>query len=105
MTKSVFIRGVEWNSNRILELLERNDSAVIRGMLRIYQYQTEEEKIRDVTISENGVGFSSYHGKIMSSLSEFYINQGFLTEKQIAVARKIMKHYAAQLLRIISHKQ
>lgn len=105
MTKTVTVNGVQWNSLLLQNLIKENDSAVIRGLLKIYEYQTMEEKNSLATIHNNGVGFSGVHGNIMSSFAEFYKKSGFLTPKQIAVARKIMLHYVNQLLTIMEGKQ
>ena len=89
-----------WTKDEIKGLIETRDDAVIRGMLRIYDLQTESEKVFGDTHEHNGVGFSGVDGEIMSSFSEFVNKAGFLTYKQMKIARKKMLKYASQLTKI-----
>lgn len=89
----------------IKEKLATNALWAIRGMLRIYQYQTEQEKSSEQTIEDNGIGFSGCHGTIFSSFSEQYLKKGFLSDKQVAIVMKGMPKYAGQLIKIIEGKQ
>ena len=102
--KKVIVNGKEWTQDSVKNLMVVNDSAVIRGMLKIYEYQTAQEKNSLATMEDNGVGFSGVHGNIMSSFSEFYIKNKYLTVKQMVTARKIMLHYSGQLLKIMEAK-
>ena len=63
-----------WTKDEIKGLIVNRDDAVIRGMLRIYDLQTESEKVFGDTHAHNGVGFSGVDGEIMSSFSEFVNN-------------------------------
>lgn len=47
-----------WTREKIVELLQTRDDAVERGILRIYQLQTEDEKRSGSTKHSNGVGFN-----------------------------------------------
>jgi len=89
-----------WKKEEIKDLIENRNDAVIRGMLRIYDLQTESEQVFGDTHEHNGVGFSGVDGGIMSSFSEFYDKTGFLTSKQMKIARKKMLKYAGQLTKI-----
>ena len=44
-----------WTKNEIKGLIESRDDAVVRGMLRIYDLQTESEKVFGDTHAHNGV--------------------------------------------------
>ena len=89
-----------WEKEEIKGLIETRDDAVVRGMLRIYGLQTESEQVFGDTHENNGVGFSGVDGEIMSSFSEFVNKTGFLTFKQMKLARKKMLKYAGQLTKI-----
>ena len=91
-----------WTKNEIKGLIESRDDAVVRGMLRIYDLQTESEKVFGDTHESNGVGFSGVDGEIMSSFTEFYNKAGFLSKKQMVIARKKMLKYAGQLTKIVN---
>ena len=93
-----------WSKDEIKGLIETRDDAVIRGMLRIYDLQTESEQVFGDTHEHNGVGFSGVDGGIMSSFVEFYNKANFLSYKQMKIARKKMLKYAGQLT-MISNKE
>ena len=93
-----------WTKNEIKGLIESRDDAVVRGMLRIYDLQTESEKVFGDTHESNGVGFSGVDGEIMSSFVEFYNKANFLSYKQMKIARKKMLKYAGQLTNIANDK-
>ena len=77
-----------WTKDEIKGLIESRDDAVVRGMLRIYGLQTESEQVFGDTHEHNGVGFSGVDGGIMSSFTEFYNKAGFLSSKQMKIAKK-----------------
>ena len=101
-----------WTKEEIKGLIESRDDAVIRGMKRIYELQTEDEKENGGTLFwsktklgtyyNNGVGFSGVDGDIMSSFVKFYNKTNFLTFKQMKIARKKMLKYAGQLTKIVN---
>ena len=93
-----------WTKDEIKGLIVNRDDAVIKGMLRIYDLQTESEKVFGDTHEHNGVGFSGVDGGIMSSFVEFYNKTNFLSYKQMKIARKKMLKYAGQLT-MISNKE
>jgi hypothetical protein len=72
----------------VLELLERNDKAVARALVVLYNRQTEVEQSCDATVGDNGRGFSHAHAFIGTRMAKFYLQRGFLTPKQIAYWRK-----------------
>ena len=97
-TKMVF------DKTYIQELIAKNDQAVIRALLAIYDRQTESEKADQTTKEDNGVGFNGVDGIILSSFAEWYKNKGFLSPKQLAISRNKMKRYWKQLLAIAEEK-
>lgn len=99
------VNGVVWTVDSIRELISKNDAAVIRGMLRIFEYQTLTEQVAETTIENNSVGFSGAHAEIMSSFAKNYQKFGHLSIKQMIVARKIMLRYSGQLIKIMKGSQ
>jgi len=97
-TEALDKNGVIWNKEKIQALLMSNDTAVIRGMQRIYDRQTADEQNAQDTQDWNTVGFTGVDGSIMSSFTEYYKKYGKLSEKQMNIARKKMKKYWKQLL-------
>jgi len=79
--------------------IQRNDKAVYCALIKIYNQQTAQEQRSEDTIEDNGVGFSGVDGKILSSFAGFYRKTGFLTVKQMLIARNKLCKYAGQLLK------
>ena len=69
----------------------------IRGLLRIYENQTEEEKSCAYTISDNGIGFSAIDSKFLTSVCEFYLKTNFISDKQMSIVFTKIKKYAVQI--------
>lgn len=90
----------KWTKDEIKNLLETNDLAVLRGWLRIYELQTEDEKQIQTTRYNNGVGFNGFDGEILTNMIENFKKWGNLTEKQFALLKKKMMKYAGQLAKI-----
>lgn len=79
---------------------------LLRGLVTIYQYQTEAEKLASVTNEDNGVGFNGSDAFILSEFAkkqQAFPNYRF-SEKQIGIIRKAMPKYAGQLARIANDK-
>lgn len=85
--------------------LETNDKWALRGLVKIYQYQTEEEKNAYQTIDDNGVGFSGVDSEILTSFANQYLRYGRLSPKQMALLKKKIKKYWRQLLAISDEKK
>ena len=102
-----------WTKEEIRELLDRNNVAVIKGLVRIYECQTDSERTYDNTIEDNGIGFSGCDGEILTSIANQFLKWGSITEKQFAIVKKKMVKYAGQLAKIangeivgfVSHKK
>ena len=84
----------------IHQLIMRNDKALIRGLMVIYALQTADEKVSQDTRNHNGVGFSPFHAKFLTSVAQFYERTGRLSQGQLVYVRKYMRHYAGQLAKI-----
>jgi hypothetical protein len=99
--QAVDTTGSIWDKDRIQALIEINDDAVYRAMLRIYEKQTADEQQYATTHIYNSVGFTGTDAEIMTSFTNAYQKYGRLTTKQMAIARKKMKKYWKQLLEVI----
>jgi hypothetical protein len=84
----------------IKEGLRKSDAWLLRGLMVIYGFQTESEKAAQQTAEDNGMGFNGLDAEILSSFAEQYQRRGFLTPKQIDLARRKMVKYAGQLLKV-----
>jgi len=76
----------------------------LRGLVRIYEYQTEEEKAIEGTRENNGVGFTGVDGDILSSFAKQVMMGRNLSPKQSVILFKKMPKYASQLERVASSK-
>jgi len=90
----------KWTKEEIKSLLESNDVAVIKGLIRIYELQTSDEQSAEYTKHHNGVGFSGFDGEFMTSVAKFFLKVGFVTEGQFVHLKKKMMRYAGQLAKI-----
>jgi hypothetical protein len=105
------IIATAWNRESITALLARNDRAVERALVVLFDRQTADEQASDVTSHQNGIGFSGLDAEIFSSFAK-QIQQGrTLSPKQLAIARKADKNgnqriarYWRQLLEAIEAK-
>ena len=82
------------------KMLAENEAWALKGLLTIYQFQTDEEQMRGATHEFNGVGFNGTDSVILSSFAQ-QINAGRkLSPRQMAVVFKCMPKYAGQLYRV-----
>jgi hypothetical protein len=77
--------------------LGSNPTWASRGLLAIYKYQTETEKMTDSVSVNNGVGFAGTDGEFLSSLAKQLLSRGSLSPKQMTFLHKKMPKYAKQL--------
>jgi len=99
----------------ILDKLANDKVWLERGIYAIWKNQTATEKRHEDTEIHNGVGFNGPDGHFMTSLGnqinrKVHGNYGVpfgrcLSEKQVFIARKRMKKYAGQLLRIAKENE
>lgn len=88
----------------VRDRLATDDVWVIRALISIYECQTADEQESKTTSHMNGCGFTGLDAQFGSSLAEQAIKRGTLSEKQMVYARKMMKKYAGQLVRIARAK-
>lgn len=91
-------------SNEIKAKILVDDRWLIRGLLAIFQFQTESEKSIEATTDHNDVGFNGVDGRILTSFAKFYQKRGFLSPKQLHLTRKKMLKYCGQLQKIAERK-
>lgn len=74
----------------IVPILARNDKAVARALVILFNNQTNTEQNSEQTINRNGEGFRPCHARMGTSMAQFYLRKGYLTPKQVAYWRKPM---------------
>lgn len=94
----------DWSVEDIKNLLKTNDVFVIRSLIKLYSYQTLEEKKAGETKDNNGVGFNGADAVALSQISRDTLKTYIISKGQVNfVRRKIMK-YAKQLTNIANGK-
>ena len=93
-----------WKKGEILELLDSNDKAVCRALVRLYERQTETEKEAGTTKERNGRGFNGRDAAILTSIAQFYGRTGYLSRRQVDLVRKKIVKYVGQLVEIANEK-
>lgn len=81
----------------IKHMLATNAQWALRGLLRIYEHQTEDEKASQSTHHDNGIGFNGADAEILTSLAHQVKAGRNMSEKQMALIHKKMPKYARQL--------
>ncbi|MCF7815360.1 MAG: hypothetical protein K9N40_12870 [Candidatus Cloacimonetes bacterium] len=69
-----------------------------RALLKIFEFQTEEEKEWEATRVHNNVGFTGSDGEFLTSLAKQLQKKGYLSEKQMVHVFKKMPKYWKQIL-------
>lgn len=91
----------KWTKDEIAHKLATDDRWLIRGMIAIWERQTEDEQSTESTEEQNGVGFNGLDAPILSSMvAQIQRPHGRLSVRQMEVIRKMMKKYAGQLTKI-----
>lgn len=90
----------KWTKEAIKARLEKDDKWLVRGLLAIYGRQTAEEQTHGQTVEDNGIGFNGVDAEILTSFALQFQQRGFLTTKQLEIARKKMLKYGGQLAKI-----
>jgi hypothetical protein len=99
MRQTVIHQGEEWTPALIRERIRTNDAVLKRALLRLYSFQTDDEKWTGSTQDRNGAGFNGVDSEILSSFAVQLSTRGWLSPKQLSVARKLLPKYAQQLFR------
>lgn len=89
-----------WTKDQMKEILMKHDDQVGKALVKLYECQTKDEQRAHETKVVNGIGFNGVDAEILSSFAEFYKNRGYLSPKQLVVARKKIMKYAGQLCKI-----
>ena len=86
----------------IKELLRTDDTFMYKSLVTLYYFQTEDEKAYKTTAHVNGLGFNYVDAEFLSSLAEFVLKNGYLTEAQKKHARTKLIKYAGQIEKLLS---
>lgn len=82
------------------KLIQDSDDAVKSALIKLYGYQTEEEKLAQSTHEENAMGFNKPDSSYGSYLAKLILSGIELTPGQLNKAREILLKYSKQLVGI-----
>ena len=94
-----FTTQKQWR-HYIKDLLRKNDNAVIRAVIQIYNRQTFDEQIEQESNVENGIGFSKNDAPFLSTVAIAFISGKQVDKKTFEITRNKMMHYWKQLMNI-----
>lgn len=96
-----------WTVESMQRRLAKDPVAVERALITLFYQQTQMEVNTESTREDNGVGFNATDAQILTSFtSQILHNRGGypdgrrLSPKQMAIATRKIRKYAAQLLRL-----
>lgn len=93
-----------WEVNTIRHLLETNDIFVIRSLIKLYSYQTNEEKLTNSVTVKNRRGFNSYDSLKLSPICKAVIKNNSITKDKVSYVRSKILKYSKQLTAIANGK-
>jgi hypothetical protein len=72
-------------------------AAIGRGLVVVWNNQTESEQNSKDTTLRNGEGFNGRDARFGSVLAEWFADKGFLSVRQAEMGRKMLAKYARQI--------
>lgn len=96
-------RSLTKKSERIAAIgseLAGNPKWAVRGLLRIYENQTEDEKHVQETKHNNGIGFTGADARLLTSFAEQVLAGRTMSPKQMGILFNRMPKYAKQLEKV-----
>lgn len=95
----VLVKDKIWDKEAVTDLLTRNDEAVGRALIVVYNNQTTDEKAAFMTKHENGMGFTGRDAQWLTDIAKkWLIWRRWASAKQCAAVRKAMLKYHRQIL-------
>jgi len=89
----------------VREALATSEKWAVRGLIRIFENQTEDEQASGDVVHNNGIGFTGADAEFLTSLAT-KVNKGYkLSDKQMVWVYKKMPKYAKQLVESIPTAQ
>lgn len=89
-----------WTEEEIRTLVQTNDKVLYGALKMLYAEQTADEQASSHTKHRNGAGFNSIDAGFLTSVAQFLLRTGFLTDKQKVATRKKLIKYNKQLTKL-----
>ena len=80
--------------------LRTNDKWAVRALIRIYEFQTSDEKNTNTTNESNNVGFTGFDAELLSSFAKQYIACKHLSIRQMDIVKERIPKYWRQIINI-----
>lgn len=93
-------KGGYWGKDTIKYLLLTNDRMVIASLIKLYNYQTDEEQSTNSTVDSNGVGFNSFDSDALSNIARQCLEKLSISAKQVNFVRHKIVKYSGQIAKI-----
>lgn len=94
-----------WTRESVLELLDRNDKAVVQALKTLAARQTSDELESKTTKIRNGRGFNARDAAVLTDIAAKLPRYGdHLTQRQLVLVRGRIRKYVGQLLEEIELK-
>lgn len=94
-----------YTKEQILDKVQTDQKWLERAIIAIYDRQTTDEKATEDTIYHNKKGFKSCHAKRGSYYAKWILSGKHLTDYHVEKAKKMIKPYIGQLLKVIKEKE
>lgn len=91
------MKPVKTNNPEIFRKIIQTDEYAIGALMKLYSYQTADERQIGGTVHDNGMGFNGTDSQFCSSLAKQYQDRGRLTEKQLASLKRLLPKYHRQI--------
>lgn len=78
--------------------LEGSPEFAIGALVKLYNYQTEDEQVAGQTVYDNSMGFNGVDARILTSMAQQYKRKSRLSEKQIPIVVNKLQKYSRQLM-------
>jgi len=82
----------------IKALLKTNNTFAVKGLLIVFNNQTEMEKASERTSLLNGKGFGAFDAELLTSFAKQWNARKWLSDKQLSILHNRMPKYAGQVL-------
>ena len=81
----------------IKQRLLKDSEFVVGALVALYGEQTVEERATKGTYYKNRRGFNSVDAEILSRIADFYLNKGYITERQLTLVKRKLTKYHKQI--------
>lgn len=89
-----------WTAAQIIALLDRDNLAVERAVVAIFNRQTDDEQASDTTRHRNGRGFNAFDAGRGGYYARWILSGRSLSGTHLDRARRMVKRYVGQLQEI-----